>query len=274
VRGVVITVGVDFSEASLHAAAVAANLSLTCDVHEIHAIHVIQPTGMCPADDWADGATLYRAAVGRAGCELDALCASIEARFPVHALAHALTGDPCHEIIDVATEIGSKLIVLGRGAARHLVMGEVAGEIERVAPCPVVSVPTDQWPDLRKFVGHHDYILIVEDDPDVRGALVEIIEGEGYQVATCEDGRAALARLEAASELPHLIVLDFVMPQMNGWMFLSERRKDPRLVGIPVLGMSASQRLLEQRAAPEGVDEFLPKPFRAEAMLQCIQRHW
>ena len=270
----VITVGVDFSEASLHAAAVAANLSLTHDVHEIHAIHVIQPIGICPADDWADGATLYRAAVDRAWCELDALCASIEARFPVHALAHALTGDPCHEIVGVATEIASKLIVLGRGTPRHAVRGEVAAEVERDAPCPVVSVATDQWPNLREFVGHHGYILVVEDDPEVRHALVEVIEGDGYQVASCEDGRAALARLEAASELPHLIVLDFVMPQMNGWTFLSERRKDPRLLGIPVLGMSASQRLLEQSDTPEGVDEFLPKPFRAEAMLQCIQRHW
>src|SRR5258706_1370396 len=105
----------------------------------MHAIHVIQPIGICPVDDWTDGATLYRAAVDRAWCELNALCASIDARFPVHTLAHALTGDPCHEIIGVATEIGSKLIVLGRGAARHVVMGGVAAEIERGAPCPLGS---------------------------------------------------------------------------------------------------------------------------------------
>ena len=108
----------------------------------------------------------------------------------------------------------------------------------------------------------------------MRHALVEIIEAEGYQVATCENGRAALTRLEDESELPHLIVLDFVMPEMNGWMFLNERRKDPRLLGIRVLGMSASQRLIEQKGVPEGVDEFLPKPFQADAMLQCIHRHW
>ena len=138
---VVVTVGVDFSEASLHAAAVAANFSLTCDVHELHVVHVIQPRGICSVDDWADrGDALSPHRSIAQGRELDALCVSIEARCPVRAVAHALTGDPCLEIVGVATETGSELVVLGKGTSRHVVMGEVAAEIERGAPCPVISV--------------------------------------------------------------------------------------------------------------------------------------
>src|SRR3954447_13920570 len=107
---VVVTVGVDFSEASLHAAAVAANFALSQQVHELHVVHVIQPRGICSVDDWADGATLYCAPLDRAGRELDALCVSIEARAPVRAVAHAVTGNRCHEIVGVATETGSGLV--------------------------------------------------------------------------------------------------------------------------------------------------------------------
>jgi CheY-like chemotaxis protein len=118
------------------------------------------------------------------------------------------------------------------------------------------------------------YILVIEDDAGVREGLASVIENEGYPVISCEDGREALDRLHGTQDLPRMIVLDFMMPKMDGWMFLAERRKDARLREIPVLGMSASQFLIARREPPEDVDEFLRKPFKVEAMIRSIERHW
>jgi CheY-like chemotaxis protein len=118
------------------------------------------------------------------------------------------------------------------------------------------------------------YILVIEDDPGVRDGITNVIENEGYPVISCEDAKEALDRLTSTSDLPRMIVLDFMMPRMDGWTFLHERDKDDRLRGIPVLGMSASQLLVERPEPPAGVEEFLRKPFKVEAMLRSIERHW
>jgi CheY-like chemotaxis protein len=67
------------------------------------------------------------------------------------------------------------------------------------------------------------YILVVEDDAGVRNGIAQLIESEGYSVVSCEDARAALDRLAAATDMPRMIVLDFLMPRMDGWAFLEER---------------------------------------------------
>lgn len=118
------------------------------------------------------------------------------------------------------------------------------------------------------------YILLIEDDPGVREGLSEIISAEGYPVVCCADGQMAMSRLSTMAELPRMIVLDFTMPHMDGWAFLAERKKDARLRRIPVLGMSASQRLVDQRRPPDDVDELLNKPFPVEDMLRSIERHF
>jgi len=118
------------------------------------------------------------------------------------------------------------------------------------------------------------YVLVIEDDAGVRSAMTAVIEGEGFPVVSCADAREALAHLHATTELPRMIVLDFLMPGMDGWSFLAERRKDERLRHIPVVGMSASQLLIEEKQPPAEVDEFLRKPFKVETMLRSIERHW
>jgi CheY-like chemotaxis protein len=118
------------------------------------------------------------------------------------------------------------------------------------------------------------YILVVEDDPGVRDGIASIIEGEGYPVISCEDAQAALERLGDTTDLPRMIVLDFLMPRMDGWTFLERRRKDERLRSIPVLGMSASQALIDSKEQPAEVQEFLRKPFNVETMLRSIEKHW
>ena len=118
------------------------------------------------------------------------------------------------------------------------------------------------------------YILLIEDDPGVREGLTEIIASEGYPVVSCADGRVAMNRLTSEPELPRMIVLDFTMPNMDGWAFLAERKKDERLRRIPVLGMSTSQQLVNRGRPPEDVEELLTKPFPVEDMLRSIEKHW
>jgi CheY-like chemotaxis protein len=118
------------------------------------------------------------------------------------------------------------------------------------------------------------YILVIEDDQGVRDGITNVIENEGYPVISCEDAKEALDRLTGTADLPRMIVLDFMMPKMDGWTFLHERDKNDRLRDIPVLGMSASQLLVERPEPPAGVDEFLRKPFKVEAMLRSIEKHW
>jgi CheY-like chemotaxis protein len=118
------------------------------------------------------------------------------------------------------------------------------------------------------------YILLVEDDPGVREGLSEIIAAEGYPVISCADGQMAMDRLASSPELPRMIVLDFGMPNMDGWAFLEARKKDARLRRIPVLGMSASQHFFDHRRPPAEVEELLKKPFPVEDMLRSIEKHW
>jgi CheY-like chemotaxis protein len=129
-------------------------------------------------------------------------------------------------------------------------------------------------PDPPSSVRPVDYILVVEDDNDVREGLVELIRSEGYAVVDCCDGRAAMDRLCGCVELPVLIILDFMMPRMDGWQFLAERQNNPRLRAIPVVGISAAKSLERKGRFPEGVAEILHKPFSVEVILGSIERHW
>jgi CheY-like chemotaxis protein len=120
----------------------------------------------------------------------------------------------------------------------------------------------------------HGYILIAEDHLQVREGLVEIVREEGYPVVSCSDGLVAMNRLRSSAELPALIVLDFMMPRMDGWAFLAERDKIARFKTIPVLGISAAQAFADEARLPDGVDAFLHKPFKVEAILAWIRRRW
>jgi CheY-like chemotaxis protein len=70
-----------------------------------------------------------------------------------------------------------------------------------------------------------DLILVVEDDADTRAGLVSFLEGEGFTVRGAANGREALDVLEGALVPPRLILLDLMMPVMDGWQFLAERRR-------------------------------------------------
>ena len=114
-------------------------------------------------------------------------------------------------------------------------------------------------------------ILIVEDDLDLREALSEVLRDEGYTVAMAADGREALDHLRRQSR-PSLILLDLTMPVMNGWQFRAEQRQDPDLSGIPVVVLSAGDRLAEH-VATLGITDYVRKPIELSRLLRLIERY-
>lgn len=113
-------------------------------------------------------------------------------------------------------------------------------------------------------------VLVVEDDFDLRDALVPILEYEGHRVVSAANGREALDRLQAMP-LPSLILLDLMMPVMNGEAFRAEQLRDPRLAGIPVVVVSAHPAA-EEHAARMGAVACVRKPFDVDDLLAAVRR--
>jgi CheY-like chemotaxis protein len=109
-------------------------------------------------------------------------------------------------------------------------------------------------------------ILVVDDERDIRDTIVELLQDEGYAVEEARDGAEALAK--ARNCHPFVVLLDLMMPGMNGWEFRARQRGDPELSGIPVVVVSALGRV-------PGVDAagYLQKPFGLEDLLSEIRRH-
>jgi len=80
-----------------------------------------------------------------------------------------------------------------------------------------------------------DRILIVDDDSDAGEAMSEALTSRGFEVSLAADGKRALAALRAAENLPSLILLDLMMPVMNGWQFRRIQLEDERLAKVPVI---------------------------------------
>lgn len=89
---------------------------------------------------------------------------------------------------------------------------------------------------------HSPTLLLIEDEPDIRDSLREILESEGYAVHTAANGAEGLRALEAMPA-PSLILLDLLMPVMNGTEFLAEQQRRPSLSAIPVVVLSADSNL-------------------------------
>jgi len=112
-------------------------------------------------------------------------------------------------------------------------------------------------------------ILVIEDDHDIRVSVRNVLEDEGYTVITVTNGRSALDVLERAAavgDLPRLIILDLMLPVMDGWHFADRLREDPQLGSLPILIMSA----YEDPPPPKGVVGFVKKPVDIEALLRCV----
>mgnify|MGYP000892810154 FL=1 len=114
-------------------------------------------------------------------------------------------------------------------------------------------------------------LMIVEDDADISEALAEALEDHGHTVIVAADGQEALDKLRAAAVLPRLILLDLMMPVMDGWQFRAAQRQDANLAEIPVVLLSAHVDV--RRAAGElGAIAWLRKPVDLQALLAIVTR--
>jgi CheY-like chemotaxis protein len=109
------------------------------------------------------------------------------------------------------------------------------------------------------------HVLVVEDDPSVRGLLETMLDSEGYDVAVASDGLAGLVK--ASSRRPALILLDLMMPDLGGTRVLEELRGDPSLAGIPVVVVTGKVEAIPQLEQVVGVDSVFAKPFGVADLL-------
>jgi len=113
-------------------------------------------------------------------------------------------------------------------------------------------------------------VMIVEDDELEREALAALLAGRGYRISQTSNGLEALMQLRASGGTD-LIVLDMAMPVMDGWRFLAEKMRDPVLMPIKVIVLSAYEFPAPQLFS--SLDEaFLRKPLELDALLGTIQR--
>lgn len=115
-------------------------------------------------------------------------------------------------------------------------------------------------------------LLIVEDDQDIAEAIRDLLEEEGFSVARACDGQEALNYLGRCAELPRLILLDLMMPGMDGFAFREAQRADPRLASVPVVVMTANAQADAKREALQ-VDEILKKPMGVDVLVKVVGRY-
>jgi DNA-binding response OmpR family regulator len=111
-------------------------------------------------------------------------------------------------------------------------------------------------------------VLIVEDDPEVREALRRLLSDEGYEVTTAAEGQEGLERLHA-SPRPWCVVLDLMLPNMDGFEFRVRQMGDPEVAAIPVIVLSAGGDV-ERKVAHLGVTASLTKPPDFDRLLACV----
>jgi CheY-like chemotaxis protein len=111
-------------------------------------------------------------------------------------------------------------------------------------------------------------VLIVDDDVDVREVLAETLDAFGFDVVTAANGREALAAVREMAVRPSVIVLDLMMPIMDGYGFLEERSLDPALARIPVAIVTAGHGVDRERIA-DGIP-IVRKPFDAPRLVGVL----
>jgi CheY-like chemotaxis protein len=111
-------------------------------------------------------------------------------------------------------------------------------------------------------------VLVVDDEPDLLEVTRFALESEGFGVETARNGEEALALL-LSGKRPGLVLLDLMMPVMNGWELIAVWQADLATQGIPIIAMSAAFSAPTAHAL--GIDAFVPKPFDIERLLMTVK---
>jgi CheY-like chemotaxis protein len=124
-------------------------------------------------------------------------------------------------------------------------------------------------PDARA----NNRILLVDDDADLRESLAEALEEAGYKVDRAGNGQEALEKLRSHTgpERPAAVLLDLLMPVMNGWQFCQLKRSDPAVADIPVIAMSGAVSRDPRSPYYIEVEDFLAKPVQFDDLLHKLR---
>jgi len=120
------------------------------------------------------------------------------------------------------------------------------------------------------------YILIVDDDPDILEGITTILETLSYRLATARDGKQCMEMIE--EEVPDILILDLLMPRMDGWGVIRELRSEPRFNNLPIMVLTtvvedASRRRYElETGLAMDVQEYIQKPAKPDDLIHCIER--
>ena len=113
------------------------------------------------------------------------------------------------------------------------------------------------------------WVLVVEDDPDVRSTIVEVLERRGARTAAACNGLEAMEYLNRATVMPRLILLDLMMPVMDGRQFRLEQQQEPRWRDVPVILMTAHGNFA-QEVTSMGLAGGVRKPFQLAALFALV----
>ncbi len=125
-------------------------------------------------------------------------------------------------------------------------------------------------------MGKQPYILITDDDPDILENLVTILETQPYRLATARDGKQCLAQVK--QEQPDLLILDLLMPRLDGWGVIRELRSDPQYAQLPIMVLTtvvedASRRRYELEVGMAmDVQDYVQKPAKPAELLQRVEK--
>jgi CheY-like chemotaxis protein len=129
--------------------------------------------------------------------------------------------------------------------------------------------------EVSRHVGPHDgggSVLVIEDEEDICDTIADILDNAGIRCVTAANGREAMDWLRQARVKPRVILLDLMMPVMDGWTFRAEQLANSALAAIPVVILSAATDL-SRWAGELHVAEFLSKPIDLPRLLSAIERH-
>jgi CheY-like chemotaxis protein len=188
----------------------------------------------------------------------------------------------CHETIaDAGTDRfkGSVLVehvltrhpeqIRHRGPLLIEALGCFGLEPQDVDPASSLSAAAKPKPKPRAIPTACGPVLVVEDNDDVREAMLALIASAGFRVRGAENGQQALEVLRDGSERPSLIVLDLMMPVMNGLEFRQQQLADPALSPIPVVVVTAYGHAADRHRFRGA--EVLGKPIELERMLDVVR---
>ena len=115
-------------------------------------------------------------------------------------------------------------------------------------------------------------ILIVDDDPNIRELISVNLQSAGYSVITASNGNDAMEKINA--QVPELIILDIMMPEIDGWELCKWIRDDPRMESVKILMLTAKGTDRDKLIGREifKADEYMTKPFEIELLQQTVSR--